>query len=153
MTRRVLVRTAYAWYRLESPSREYKTYDDAFRKPEHRNRGGWREAVAESDEDDPSDERNAIHMMPLTGRLARKVFHAKFQVHGDLPPSTMIDDGPDRMRKAASELMKRESERRGGSIKASRETDAYGIAQQIDIAEIGTFRVSRRLMCLSWSDR
>ncbi|KAG8883106.1 hypothetical protein FRB97_007243 [Tulasnella sp. 331] len=137
---RVLVKTRYAWYGLESPSRDYKIYDDAFRKPAHKTHSRRRETASDSD-DDPSGQQKPIHMMPLTGCLAQKMFHAKFKIHGDPPLSTMIDHDPDRMRKAASELMKRESEGRGGSIVTSGQTNQYGIAQEINIAEIGTFKI------------
>ncbi|KAG9035301.1 hypothetical protein FRB95_011596 [Tulasnella sp. JGI-2019a] len=138
---RILIKTAYAWYRLENPSKNYKPYYNTFRRQPSHSGPSSRDDAPHSDDEDLGDQRNAIHMMPLTGRLAQKVFHARFEVHGDHPPSTMAEDDPDRMRQAARHFMKVDSDRRGRSIKTSGRTNADGVAQQITITEIGTFKV------------
>lgn len=89
-----------------------------------------------------SDTALVAHMMPFTGKLARKLFNANFKVHkisGSKKSSETAEDR-DALQRAAENLLERRERSNTSNLKITARR-AHGGVREIEIEGVGSCRV------------
>lgn len=82
-------------------------------------------------------------MTPIAGHLAKSIFHAKFHIHGDLPPITSDDRDLAKLdEESANTFLRKETKESTGWIRSRGKLNEHSETESLDIPGVGTFRVS-----------
>ncbi|KAG8903809.1 hypothetical protein FRB99_002700 [Tulasnella sp. 403] len=83
-----------------------------------------------------------VHMMPITGYIAKQMFNARFKIHGSFPNRETPEEKSRMKREAQRFLEDRQQRPEVETVETSGQVDRKQSANSVTVAGVGTFRVN-----------